>query len=207
MFQRYVYAVIALVLFTLAQANAQDVIVRELPDSSPRGDAAPEPSSPEAPPVETVTESEANNEQQPPYSSESLTEAADAEEPQEAPLKTIAQLSPVNLRNTATFRGLNKITAKTFDMTTPLEETIAFGTLDVKLHLCWQSPPQLPPENKALLTIWENVPGEKPKQLFFGWMFSSNPAISALNHPVYDLTLLSCEDAKAKQNVPINEGR
>jgi len=28
--------------------------------------------------------------------------------------------------------------------------------------------------------------------VFSGWMFSSSPAISALEHPVYDITLLAC---------------
>jgi hypothetical protein len=30
------------------------------------------------------------------------------------------------------------------------------------------------------------------KALFSGWMFASSPAISGLEHPVYDVTLLSC---------------
>ncbi len=31
---------------------------------------------------------------------------------------------------------------------------------------------------------------------FSGWMFSSSPAISALEHPVYDITVLECADKK-----------
>ena len=188
MFQRYVYAIVAVLALTFTQANAQAVSVRELPDASP----TEQPQEPTAIPDETTTpEPIAETESTTPSPDEALT---DEEMPEKTPLKTVAELDSMNLRNAAVFRGLNKITAKTFDMTTPLDEAIAFGTLDVTLHLCWQAPPQLPPENKALLTIWENVPGEKPKQLFFGWMFASNPAISALNHPVYDLTLLTCED-------------
>jgi hypothetical protein len=29
--------------------------------------------------------------------------------------------------------------------------------------------------------------------VFSGWMFSSSPAVSAMEHPVYDITLLSCK--------------
>ncbi|MGB2533926.1 MAG: DUF2155 domain-containing protein [Candidatus Puniceispirillum sp.] len=31
-----------------------------------------------------------------------------------------------------------------------------------------------------------------PKPVFAGWMFSSSPAVSAMEHPVYDITLLKC---------------
>ena len=32
-----------------------------------------------------------------------------------------------------------------------------------------------------------------PREVFAGWMFSSSPAVSAMEHPVYDITLLSCK--------------
>jgi len=30
--------------------------------------------------------------------------------------------------------------------------------------------------------------------IFMGWMFASSPAISGLEHPVYDITVLSCNN-------------
>jgi hypothetical protein len=34
-------------------------------------------------------------------------------------------------------------------------------------------------------------------RLFTGWMFASSPALSALEHPVYDLWVLDCVNASS----------
>ena len=33
--------------------------------------------------------------------------------------------------------------------------------------------------------------------MFSGWMFASSPALSALEHPVYDVNLLDCKGGDA----------
>jgi hypothetical protein len=72
---------------------------------------------------------------------------------------------------------------------------LSFGTLGVTVHRCAFRPPELPPEDAAFLEIVDrgHDPSALPKPVFDGWMFSSSPAVSALEHPVYDLTLLSCK--------------
>ena len=51
------------------------------------------------------------------------------------------------------------------------------------------------PENAAFITIHDRgYNGLEPKLIFFRVDFSSSPAVSALEHPVYDLTLLACVD-------------
>jgi hypothetical protein len=48
---------------------------------------------------------------------------------------------------------------------------------------------------------------------FSGWMFASSPALSAMEHPVYDLWVLDCENkgdaqpeqAPAKEQAPASE--
>jgi hypothetical protein len=72
-----------------------------------------------------------------------------------------------------------------------------FGTLELRVHYCAYRPPEEPPENVAFIIIFDNGYAEKKpkkaqKALFSGWMFASSPAISGLEHPVYDVTLLSC---------------
>ena len=44
----------------------------------------------------------------------------------------------------------------------------------------------------------EVEPDEKPVLRFSGWMFASSPALSALEHPVYDLIVLDCVNAEGK---------
>ena len=47
----------------------------------------------------------------------------------------------------------------------------------------------------AFLEIVDAKPGEAPVKLFSGWMFASSPAVSALEHPVYDVWVIDCKNA------------
>lgn len=96
----------------------------------------------------------------------------------------------------ANLQILNKITAKTERKTVKIGETIRISTLDITPTTCWKAPPYEDPENKILLEIWEEIPSEPRKQLFYGWMFSSSPSLSALEHPIYDITLIDCVSEK-----------
>ena len=77
----------------------------------------------------------------------------------------------------------------------PVGASRFFGTLEVMVNRCAFHPPEEPPENAAFITIHDRgYNGLEPKLIFSGWIFSSSPAVSALEHPVYDLTLLACVD-------------
>lgn len=98
---------------------------------------------------------------------------------------------------TAELQLLNKITARISTKLVPVGGGTEFGTLELRVHYCAYRPPEEPPENVAFIMIFDNGYAEKKpkkaqKALFSGWMFSSSPAISGLEHPVYDVTLLSC---------------
>jgi hypothetical protein len=93
----------------------------------------------------------------------------------------------------AVLQGLDKISARTSQIEAPVGASIKFGTLSIVVQDCEQSPPEDPPENAAFVQIYETPPGEDTKRLFSGWMFSSSPALSELEHPVYDVTLLACK--------------
>ena len=104
---------------------------------------------------------------------------------------------------TAELQLLDKITARISTKSVPVGGGTEFGTLELRVHYCAYRPPEEPPENVAFIMIFDNGYAEKkPKAaqkaqkaqeaLFSGWMFASSPAISGLEHPVYDVTLLSC---------------
>ena len=98
---------------------------------------------------------------------------------------------------TAELQLLNKITARISTKSVPVGGGTEFGTLELRVHYCAYRPPEEPPENVAFIMIFDNgyaekKPKEAQKALFSGWMFASSPAISGLEHPVYDVTLLSC---------------
>jgi hypothetical protein len=93
----------------------------------------------------------------------------------------------------AVFQGLDKTTARVTKFEAPVGTVMHFGTLSVKARTCNKHPPEEPPESAAFVEIQEVRPDEQtPSRLFEAWMFASSPALSALEHPVYDVWLLDC---------------
>ena len=96
---------------------------------------------------------------------------------------------------TATIQALDKITARISTLNVQIDAPARFGTLSLVVRRCAYHPPEDPPEDAAFIEVMDNGhDAEKPpKPVFNGWMFASSPAVSAMEHPVYDLTLLSCK--------------
>lgn len=95
---------------------------------------------------------------------------------------------------TAVLQGLDKVTARVTTLRVDIGQSVRFGTLEVIARHCEKRPPEEPPESAAFLDIWEVRPGEAAVGLFRGWMFASSPALNALEHPVYDVWVLGCEN-------------
>ena len=79
---------------------------------------------------------------------------------------------------------------------------VRFGTLSIRVRDCEKNPPEETPESAAFLEIDELRPGEAQTRVFSGWMFASSPALSALEHPVYDVNLLDCRKASGSASAP-----
>ena len=94
----------------------------------------------------------------------------------------------------AVLQGLDKITARISTIKVAVGETVSFGSLQITLRACDKRPPEETPESAAFLQVVEQKPGEQPVTRFSGWMFASSPALSAMEHPVYDLWVLDCEN-------------
>ena len=95
----------------------------------------------------------------------------------------------------ATMQALDKVTARISTLPVTVGMKRHFGTLEVTVNRCVFHPPEETPEHAAFVVI-KDIGYDKtnpPINVFSGWMFSSSPAISALEHPVYDITLLACE--------------
>ena len=95
----------------------------------------------------------------------------------------------------ALLEGLDKITARVSKFEAPVGAAVQFGTLAIRVRDCEKSPPEDTPESAAFVEIDETRPGEVRNRVFSGWMFASSPALSALEHPVYDVVLLDCKAA------------
>lgn len=89
-------------------------------------------------------------------------------------------------------RLLDKITGRSHVKEIKVGETEIFEELRITPLSCFAKPPEDTPENAAYFEIELHAKSADPKMIFKGWMFSSSPAISALEHPVYDVWVLSC---------------
>lgn len=90
-------------------------------------------------------------------------------------------------------QGLDKSVGRTMTFEAKVGSTIQYGPLYIKIQACRKAPPIEKPESAAFLQIWEVPPGEeKSEWSFSGWMFASSPALSAMDHPVYDIWVLDC---------------
>ena len=105
---------------------------------------------------------------------------------------------PVIEHRVAVLQGLDKVTARISPVRAPLGVPTQFGTLEIIARTCRETPPTEPPESAAFLEIRElppaSDPDEPPTELFSGWMFASSPAVSGLEHPVYDVWVVDCEE-------------
>jgi hypothetical protein len=89
----------------------------------------------------------------------------------------------------ASLRFLDKLTSETGDVTLSRGQSAKFGRLVVQLDSCRYPTGNPASDSEAHLTIREEA-SETP--LFDGWMLASSPALSALDHPRYDVWVLTC---------------
>ncbi len=101
---------------------------------------------------------------------------------------------------TAVLQGLDKITARISTFEVPVNQTAVFGSLEITVRRCDKTPPEEPPESAAFMEIVDARPDSPSVLLFSGWMFASSPAVSALEHPVYDIWVIDC-----KPDLPLEE--
>jgi hypothetical protein len=100
--------------------------------------------------------------------------------------------------DTVLLQGLDKITARVSQIKVPVGGTVAFGALQITARACDKHPPEETPEAAAFLEVVENRPDENPVLRFSGWMFASSPALSSMEHPVYDVIVLDCLNADGR---------
>jgi hypothetical protein len=89
----------------------------------------------------------------------------------------------------AMLRFLDKLTSVTGDVTLSRGQAAQFGRLVVRLDSCRYPVDNPSSDASAHLTIMDDA---TQTDLFNGWMLASSPALSALDHPRYDVWVLSC---------------
>jgi hypothetical protein len=124
-----------------------------------------------------------------------------------AVLAALAVLPAAARAESAVLQGLDKITARISTFEAPVGEPARFGSLEITVRRCQKAPPEEPPESAAFLEIVDVRPDSPEVLLFSGWMFASSPAVSALEHPVYDVWVIDCKsDAASAPPADLPEG-
>ncbi len=96
-------------------------------------------------------------------------------------------------------QSLDKATARTMTFEARVGSTLKFGPLYIKVLTCQKSSPIDRPESAAFLQVWEVDTHKKAHWVFSGWMFASSPALSPMNHAIYDVWVIDCLDYDAQE--------
>jgi hypothetical protein len=94
-------------------------------------------------------------------------------------------------------RGLDKITGRPTDIIAPVGKPVHFATLTITARFCYSTPPSETPETAAFVQIVDHRPDQTERKVFSGWMYASSPGLNGMQHPLYDVWVISC-----KTNVP-----
>ncbi len=92
----------------------------------------------------------------------------------------------------ALLRGLDKVSGEVSDLRLEVGQTVRLGRLDVTLGDCRYPADDPAGDAFAYLTIRSDAL-EEPA--FMGWMIASSPALSALDHPRYDVWVMRCSNS------------
>ncbi|MDR3527853.1 MAG: DUF2155 domain-containing protein [Rhizomicrobium sp.] len=89
-------------------------------------------------------------------------------------------------------RALDKITGRASIIMAPLNKTVKFATLEITARTCYSTPPSETPETSAFLQIDDHRADQSQGRAFSGWMYASSPGLNSLQHPLYDVWVISC---------------
>jgi len=99
-------------------------------------------------------------------------------------------------------RGLDKMTGQADNIFAPIGVPVQFATLSITARYCYSTPQSETPETTAFLQIEDERPDKPKRQVFSGWMLASSPSLNAMQHPLYDVSVISCRTNQPGQEGP-----
>ena len=89
--------------------------------------------------------------------------------------------------------GLDKITAKSSELTINLNEIKKFGPLEIKILKCGKVKVNNKIDSVAYLQVKDLTKNQNEQVFIFnGWTFASDPSLTPFDHAIYDLQLINC---------------
>ena len=102
--------------------------------------------------------------------------------------------------NTARMQAMDKITGEVTEIDVPVGGLANYGSFSILVRKCVTRSPEETPESTAFVDVVDNYESDNPINIFKGWMFASSPALSAVEHPIYDVWLLKCYNRQQDKN-------
>ena len=99
-------------------------------------------------------------------------------------------------------RGLDKIAGQAVNIFAPIGVPVKFATLTITARYCYSTPPIETPETTAFIQIDDHRPDAPPRRVFSGWMLASSPSLNPMDHPLYDVWVISCKTNQPGQVAP-----
>lgn len=106
-------------------------------------------------------------------------------------IKQVNQLGTLVERKYGILRFLDRLNGQVSEISMPVGELKKEQHLNISLKSCYVPKDGSTSEAAAFLEIAD----ERESQILFnGWMIASSPALSALDHPRYDVWVVACSD-------------
>tara|TARA_Y100001970_G_C13701542_1_gene587435 strand:+ start:215 stop:598 length:384 start_codon:yes stop_codon:yes gene_type:complete len=91
----------------------------------------------------------------------------------------------------ASFKLLNKSTNKVSSKEILVNKATIWQTLNIKVLYCASTPPNEAQEDYVLIDVYDII-NQNKINIYKGWMISSEPELTSLENPIYDLWLVAC---------------
>ena len=92
----------------------------------------------------------------------------------------------------AVFKLLDKTTNKVSEKEIIVNSKVNWHSLYIEIYACYSSPPEEIPEDYVLIDVKDSL-NSMDESVYKGWMISSSPDVTPLEHPIYDLWLVDCK--------------
>ena len=89
------------------------------------------------------------------------------------------------------------LSARVIDIVAPIGKPVHYATLTITARFCYSTPASETPETTAFVQIDDHRPDQPARRVFSGWMYGSSPGLNGVEHPLYDVWVISCNNAPA----------
>jgi hypothetical protein len=109
--------------------------------------------------------------------------------PPVAPPATVERPNVWLSATVAKLQALDKVNAQATALSVKVGQSATFGSLTITVKACMTRPADQPADAAAYLDVTDSHPDQPG---FDGWMLQDEPAVSMMQHPIYDLRVTGC---------------